>query len=166
MTVTPEQLRALATRAEALTAEVWTLCGNVQTGPAEPGADASAPAAPDPLVSARQAAGLLARAAEELQLAAADLARLQVRPCGLPWGVCPEHGNTLSSQAGVSTCRVCGRTWDHDRLRRPCHEPATWKVIDRAGTVTRMCDGHVLGARAAAGNATFVRLDQEAGSQP
>ncbi|MEV0614486.1 hypothetical protein AB0I81_14255 [Nonomuraea sp. NPDC050404] len=148
MTVTPEQLRALATRAEALTAELWALCGTVQNGSAEP----------DPLVAARQAAGWLARGAEDLQLAAADLARLQEQPCGLPWGVCPEHGNTLNSSAGISTCRVCQRTWAHDRLRRPCDETATWKVIDRAGTVTRMCDGHVLGARAAAGNATFVRL--------
>jgi hypothetical protein len=153
MTVTPEQLRALATRAEALTAEVWALCGG--------SADGSP--APDPLVEARQAAGWLARAAEDLQRAAAELARLQVRPCGLPWGVCQEHGNTLSSRAGVSECRVCRRTWSYDRLGRPCEEPATWKVIDLAGTVTRMCDGHVLGARAAAQGATFVRIDQVAG---
>ncbi|MCF6470247.1 hypothetical protein FAF44_17850 [Nonomuraea sp. MG754425] len=154
MTVTPEQLRALATRAEALTAEVWALCGVPSGGHS------------DPLAEARQAAGYLARGAEDLQRAAAELARLQVQPCGLPWGVCAEHGNTLSSRAGVTECRVCRRTWDHDRLRRPCAEPATWKVIDQAGAVTRMCDGHVLGARAAAQGATFVRLDEVGGAPP
>ncbi|UBU16259.1 hypothetical protein [Nonomuraea gerenzanensis] len=157
MSVTPEQLRALATRAEALTAEVWTLCGG------SPGTAPGTTPDADPLVEARQAAGWLARAAEDLQRAAAELARLQVPPCGLPWGVCLEHGNTLSSRAGVSECRVCHRTWSYDRLGRPCEEPATWKVIDRAGTVTRMCDGHVLGARAAAQGATFVRIDEVAG---
>ncbi|GAA4971949.1 hypothetical protein HD597_007165 [Nonomuraea thailandensis] len=157
MTVTPEQLRALAIRAEALTAEVWELCGG------SPGGYPGGSPEPDPLVEARQAAGWLARAAEDLQRAAAELARLRVQPCGLPWAVCPEHGNTLSSRAGLSECRVCHRTWSYDRPGRPCEEPATWKVIDRAGTVTRMCDGHVLGARAAVQGATFVRIDQVAG---
>lgn len=149
MTVTPEHLTVLASRAEALTAEVLALCDSV------PDAES--------LAAARQAAGSLTRGAEDLRRAAAELARLQVQPCGLPWGVCPEHGNTLSSTGGVSTCRVCERTWSHDRLGRPCTEPVSWKVIDRAGTETRMCDGHVLGARAAAGGATFVRLLDEDG---
>ncbi|MEO3800094.1 hypothetical protein [Nonomuraea sp. B1E8] len=148
MTVTPARLRDLASRAEALTAEVLALC------------DRAAQPEPEPVTTARQAASRLARGAEDLHRAAADLARLQVQPCGLPWGVCPEHGNTLSSRAGVTTCRVCGHAWDHDRLGRPCEEPVTWKVVDRAGTETRMCDGHVFGARAAAAGATFVRLDE------
>jgi hypothetical protein len=149
MTVTPEHLTVLASRAEALTAEVLALCDSVPDA--------------ETLAAARQAAGSLTRGAEDLRRAAAELARLQVQPCGLPWGVCPEHGNTLSSTGGVSTCRVCERTWSHDRLGRPCTEPVSWKVIDRAGTETRMCDGHVLGARAAAGGATFVRLLDEDG---
>jgi hypothetical protein len=146
MNVDPARLRVLASRAEALTAEVRALCDS----------------APEPghLAEARLAADLLAQGAEGLQRAAADLARLQAQPCGLPWGVCPEHGNTLDFMAGVTTCRVCRRTWDRDRLRRPCLEPVTWKVIDRAGAETRMCDGHVLGARAAAAGATFVRLGE------
>ncbi|MFG1704140.1 hypothetical protein ACFLIM_13200 [Nonomuraea sp. M3C6] len=150
MTVTPAHLRALASRAEALTTEVRALCDSAPNGSPER----------DHLAVARQAADWLARGAEDLQRAATDLARLQAQPCGLPWGVCPEHGNTLSSSAGVSECRVCHRTWNHDRLGRPCREPVTWKVIDRARTETRMCDGHVLGARAAAEGATFIRLDQ------
>ncbi|MEV1238557.1 hypothetical protein ACIBO2_45125 [Nonomuraea sp. NPDC050022] len=152
MTVTPAQLRALASRAEALTAEVRALCGTALNGSPER----------EHLAGAWQAADQLARGAEDLQQAAADLARLQDQPCGLPWGVCPEHGNTLSAGGGVSTCRVCRRSWTGDLLGQPCREPRTWKVIDRAGTETRMCDGHVLGARAAAAGATFIRLDEAA----
>ncbi|RVX47022.1 hypothetical protein EDD27_9941 [Nonomuraea polychroma] len=152
MTVTPAHLRALASRAEALTAEVRALCGGAPNGSPEH----------DHLAMARLAADWLSRGAEDLQRAAADLAKLQSQPCGLPWRVCPEHGNTLSSGAGVSTCRVCRRTWTYDRPGQPCREPVTWKVIDRAGTETRMCAGHVLGARAAAGGATFIRLDEGA----
>ncbi|TMR87963.1 hypothetical protein [Nonomuraea basaltis] len=155
MTVTPAHLRTLASRAETLTAEVRALCDSVPNGSPEG----------DPLATARQAADWLARGAEELQRAATDLALSQTQLCGLPWGVCPEHGNTLSSTAGVSACRVCSRTWNHDRLGQPCREPVTWKVIDRAGTETRVCDGHVLGARAAAGGAVFMRLD-EGGVRP
>ncbi|MGP3962777.1 hypothetical protein ACTWPT_42970 [Nonomuraea sp. 3N208] len=150
MTVTPAHLRALASRAEALTAEVRALCDSATNGSPQG----------EHLAVAVQAANLLARGAEDLQRAAADLARSQSQPCGMPWSVCPEHGNTLSSSAGVSTCRVCRRTWNYNRLGQPCQEPVTWKVIDRAGTETRMCDGHVLGARAAAQGATFMRLEQ------
>ncbi|SEG97847.1 hypothetical protein SAMN05444920_11186 [Nonomuraea solani] len=113
------------------------------------------------LLTARQAAGWMARGAEDLQLAAKELARVQAeQTCAMPWGVCPEHGNTLSSRAGISECRVCHRTWNYDRPGRPCGQPVTWRVIDRTGNETRMCDGHVLGARAAVAGATFMRLDQ------
>lgn len=151
MNVTPARLRACASRAEALTAEVLALCDSTPEGSPER----------DHLADARHGADLLARGAESLRRAALELARLQPQPCGLPWGVCPEHGNTLSSKAGISTCRVCRRDWAYDRLGQPCREPVSWKVIDLARTETRMCDGHVLGARAAAAGATFVRLDEE-----
>jgi len=149
MTVTPAHLRALASRAEALTAEVRALCDSTPNESPEH----------DPLAAARLAADWLARGVEDLRRAAQDLASLQPQPCGMPWNVCPEHGNTLSSRAGVSTCRVCSRTWTYERPGQPCGEPVTWKVIDRAGTETKMCDGHVLGARAATEGATFIRLD-------
>ncbi|MEW9551028.1 hypothetical protein [Nonomuraea sp. NPDC050783] len=155
MTVTPAQLRALAGRADALTAEVRDLLRGAPPGTPEH----------DHLAAARQAAGLLSRGAEDLRLAAGELARLHVQPCGMPWGVCPEHGNTLSSRAGISTCRVCRREWSGDRLGRPCEEPVTWKVVDRVGTETRMCDGHVLGARAAVAGATFIRLEEAGAHQ-
>ncbi|MFC5822697.1 hypothetical protein [Nonomuraea insulae] len=144
MTLTPADLRTLASRAEALTAEVRAIVAGAQER--------------DSLAAAGHAADWLARGAEDLLRAAADLARLQAQPCGMPWAVCPEHGNTLASSAGVSTCRVCRRTWTYGRPGEPCREPVAWKVIDRAGTETRMCDGHVLGARAATEGATFVRL--------
>lgn len=149
MNVTPAQLRLLAGRAEALAAEIRRLCDGV---PAE---------APEyaRLAGARTAAGWLDRGGEDLRQAAGDLDRfLTVRECGIPWGVCPEHGRTLSSEAGAAMCRVCRQTWKHDRLSGPCAEPVTWKVTDEAGTVTLMCAGHVLGARAALRTATFTRL--------
>jgi len=149
MTVTPAHLRALASRAEALTAEVRALCGGAPGGSPQD----------DHLAAARHAADWLARGTEDLRRAAQALATLESRPCGLPWAVCPEHGNTLDSRAGVATCRVCRRTWNEGRPGQPCQEPVTWKVVDRAGTETMMCGGHVLRARAAPQGATFIRLD-------
>ena len=154
MTVTPEQLRDLARRAADLATEVRALCDSESAG--SPGRDQ--------LRAARHAADWLDRGGEDLQRAAGDLARvrsLAEQTCGIPWGVCPEHGNTLSFSAKVSTCRVCGRTWAYDRLGRPCGELVDWKVTDQAGAVTMMCEGHVLGARAVLQGATFTRLDVE-----
>ncbi|MEV0314161.1 hypothetical protein AB0M50_53685 [Nonomuraea fuscirosea] len=158
MSISPQQLRDLAARAEALATEVRALCDSAPAAAAER----------DPLQAARHAAGWLDRGGEDLQRAAGDLARIRSlleRRCGIPWGVCPEHGNTLSYSVNVTTCRVCGRTWERDRRGQPCQERVTWKVTDRAGTVTTMCDGHVLGARATTQGATFTRLDAEL-SQP
>ncbi|MFI6599482.1 hypothetical protein ACIBHX_24785 [Nonomuraea sp. NPDC050536] len=152
MSITPAQLRDLAGRAEALCAEVRALYAGV---PAESPERAQ-------LQAAHQAAEWLKRAGEDLQRAAGDLAAFRaLQECGFPWGVCPEHGNTLSSKANVTTCRVCGRTWDYDRRGQKCREPVTWKVTDSVGTETLMCDGHVLGARAAMTGATFMRLDAD-----
>ncbi|NUW32032.1 hypothetical protein HTZ77_11405 [Nonomuraea sp. SMC257] len=157
--ITPARLRDLAGRAQALAAEVRALAGSPALDSLER----------EHLRAALHAADWLDRGGEDLRRAAGDLARLRSVPepaCGVPWGVCPEHGNTLSSSGGVTTCRVCRRRWDHDRLGRPCQEPVTWKVTDRAGTVTKLCDGHVLAARAAVEGATFTRLDTTRGDQP
>ena len=64
----------------------------------------------------------------------------------MPWGVCPEHGNTLTSTGGKAWCRdmACGRTWDYDRGGLPCIEPARWTVTDKHGDALAMCDGHAL----------------------
>ncbi|GGT09045.1 hypothetical protein ACFFV7_38120 [Nonomuraea spiralis] len=154
MSVTPAQLRDLARRAQDLAAEVRSVCDAEPAGSPEH----------DQLRAARHAADWLDRGGEDLQRAAGDLARLRAlreQVCGMPWGVCPEHGNTLSHRANITECRVCHRTWPQDRAGKPCQEMVRWKVTDQAGTVTRMCDGHVLGARAVLQGATFSRLDAE-----
>ncbi|MFI6737087.1 hypothetical protein ACIBI9_29525 [Nonomuraea sp. NPDC050451] len=152
MNITPAQLRDLAGRADALEAEARALYAGL---PADSPERAH-------LQAAHHAAEWLKRAGEDLLRAAGDLAQyraLAESTCAFPWGVCPEHGNTLSAMANVSTCRVCRRTWNYDRRGQKCGEPVTWKVTDRVGTESLMCDGHVLGARAAMQGAAFMRLD-------
>jgi hypothetical protein len=50
--------------------------------------------------------------------------------CLVPWGVCPEHGNTLTSTGRKTWCREtgCGRTWTYDRGGLPYIEPARWRL--------------------------------------
>jgi hypothetical protein len=69
--------------------------------------------------------------------------------CAILWGVCPEHGNTLTSSGHKTWCRAaaCGRTSSYDRLGLPCIEPARWAVTDKYGSRSVMCDGHALDAR-------------------
>ncbi|KAB8194023.1 hypothetical protein FH608_017675 [Nonomuraea phyllanthi] len=151
MSVTAARMRDLVSRAEALTAEVREVCGGAPSGSAEH----------EHIRAARHAADWLARGVEDLERAAAELERLEAlrdQVCGIGWGVCPEHGNTLRSSAGVATCRVCERSWSYDRLGQPCRERVAWKVVDPGGTETRMCGGHVLGARAAMAGASFTQL--------
>lgn len=100
-------------------------------------------------------AGELRKAARELQQTAEDLARIRSRGamsrpvCGAQWGVCPEHGNTLTSSGGRSWCRVpgCGRAWGWDRGGLPCTEPAVWRMCDQKGGEMRLCEGHAIAAR-------------------
>lgn len=94
----------------------------------------------------------LRRAARELGHTATELTRVhnirsEVGRCQADWGVCPDHGNTITTSGGTSVCGVDGRSWDYDRLGRPCGEPATEVVTDLAGDTTRMCHGHALAAR-------------------
>ncbi|WP_329431145.1 hypothetical protein OG339_47255 (plasmid) [Streptosporangium sp. NBC_01495] len=60
--------------------------------------------------------------------------------------MCPEHGNTLISSAGRTGCRVCPRTWEHDRQSLPCPEPVRWVLVDQDGVGQRVCDGHAVAA--------------------
>jgi hypothetical protein len=64
--------------------------------------------------------------------------------CSAQWGVCPEHGNTLSSSGGRSRCRRsgCGRTWQGSRVSTHCDEPVAVIVADQAGGHLRLCVGH------------------------
>jgi hypothetical protein len=98
------------------------------------------------------AAGWLAQARTEAAEAAADLRRVAAVPadaCRVPWGVCPEHGNTLSASGGRTWCRVrgCGHEWDYDYQDTPCAEPATYAVIVEGEEPRRVCYGHALAGR-------------------
>jgi hypothetical protein len=101
-------------------------------------------------------AGELRKAAAGLQVTAEELARIRSRNamsqpvCGAQWGVCPEHGNTLSSSGGRSWCRVpgCGRSWGWDRGGLPCTEAAAWRLLDQKGGEMILCEGHAIAARA------------------
>ncbi|HEY3006045.1 MAG TPA: hypothetical protein VGJ44_27100 [Kribbellaceae bacterium] len=109
--------------------------------------------------SVRQAAG-------ELEKTAGDLARIAAVPadaCGLPWGVCPEHGNTLTSSGGRTQCTApgCGRTWGYDRLAGPCPEPITHHVVDAHGDSFDCCTGHAIGARAQLVGATITAITEQ-----
>jgi hypothetical protein len=91
-----------------------------------------------------------------------DLERIEAASapgvCSVPWGVCPEYGNTLASSGGKTWCRAmfCRRTWDHDRAGLPCAEPARWALRDQLGGVAVMCDGH---ARDAAASIDGAKVD-------
>ncbi|MFE5669099.1 hypothetical protein ACFQ7W_34910 [Streptomyces niveus] len=83
--------------------------------------------------------------AQALQSTAADPSH-----CTVPWGVCPEHGGTLKSQAGKgSWCTdfTCFNVWPYDRLDVACTEPATHTVQADDGDRYVVCDGHALTAR-------------------
>ena len=100
--------------------------------------------------------GELRRISDGLQATGADLRRaLEVqsnpRMCPAEWGVCPDHGNTLTSSGGITTCRVDGRVWDYDRLGSSCGEPVTEEVTDPAGTTNAVCHGHALAVPADTG---------------
>jgi len=99
------------------------------------------------------AVGWIRQAGTELAETAEYLNRIAdaMKPgaCAVPWGVCPDHGNTLTSTSCKTWCRVigCGRTWNYDRVGVPCIEPARWRVTDRHGQARMICDGHALDAR-------------------
>ena len=156
--VTPARMRALAGLAETLA---------VALGEAQEDFRAHGAGYEDPVRRAGfrldNTIGEARAIAAELHDTAADLARIAARPegsCTMPWGVCPEHGNTLRGMGGTTWCTVtgCGRTWGYDRLGMPCAEPARWKLTDREGAEARLCDGHALDARHRLEGATVVPL--------
>ncbi|GAA2769649.1 hypothetical protein [Nonomuraea dietziae] len=67
----------------------------------------------------------------------------------MPWGVCPEHGNTLFSSGGVTACKSagCRRAWGYNETNTPCAEPATHRLTDADGVEALICDGHAIDAR-------------------
>lgn len=93
----------------------------------------------------REVNAALGLTARELTLACA--AR-DPEMCGVPGGVCPEHGTTLRGTGSHSWCTTasCERTWDYDRLRLPCSEPAThqiaWVTEEGVRLEYFVCVGH------------------------
>jgi hypothetical protein len=85
--------------------------------------------------------------------------------CAAEWGVCPEHGNTLSSSGGRTRCTSsgCGQTWPGSRLTSHCTEPAVVIVADTTGRETRLCAGHWADARLRLIGARLVRTLQDTG---
>jgi hypothetical protein len=116
------------------------------------------------------AAGEARHVADELHQTGSDLERIEAVPdgaCELRWGVCPEHGATLTGTGGTCRCQIpeCGRSWDYDRMDLPCAEPARWRVTDQYGHGGVMCDGHARNAREALVDATVVPL-RPTGQEP
>jgi hypothetical protein len=135
----------LAIRAEALADEIGTLHGDIRAARDEPVRRAG--------FRCDTAIGWLEQASAELQETADHLDRVAaaIKPgeCAVPWGVCPQHGNTLTGSCRKTWCRAagCGRTWGYDRGGLPCIEPAPWRVTDKCGVASVMCDGHAFEAR-------------------
>jgi hypothetical protein len=144
-TATASRALSLAVRAEALADEIDALHHEIRAARAEPVRRAS--------FRCDTAIGWMRQASAELQDTADHLDRVAaaMKPgvCAVPWGVCPEHGNTLTGTGGKTWCRVagCGQKWDYDRADLPCIEPARWQVTDQHGEASVMCDGHALEAR-------------------
>jgi hypothetical protein len=80
--------------------------------------------------------------------------------CGVQWGVCPEHGQTLRASGGICWCTVCGRTWAFDRLGEKCPEPASAVVRDLLGDEVAVCHGHALAARVRLVGCAVVELGE------
>jgi hypothetical protein len=139
-----DRARDVASRADALAAEIVALHHDIRAAERESVRRAG--------FRCDTAAGSVRQAAGELRDTAADLDRISAActpgTCSIPWGVCPEHGNTLVSTAGRTWCRQrgCPRRWDCDRVALPCAEPARWAVTDQCGGTSVMCDGHALDA--------------------
>lgn len=151
--VTPAGLRSLAARAAALAADVDAVHASLAAAADEPTRRAG--------FRLDEAAGAADRISDALEATAGDLARVRGRSaCGADWGVCPEHGNTLTSSGGTSWCRTrgCGQTWNYDRGGLPCTEPAAYEVRDANGGGGPMCAGHTLSARSQLVGATITPL--------
>jgi hypothetical protein len=160
--VTPVRVRQLVAETETLAARIEQLHADLRADASEPRRRTG--------FRLDEAAGGIRGAGRDLEETAGDLARIAAIPakaCGIEWGVCPEHGATLTSSGGKTWCRWagCGRSWKYDRLGMPCAEPIAWKVTDLEGFVRMMCDGHAAGARDQLVGAIVIRsTDGEDGS--
>ena len=103
-----DRARDVASRADALAAEIAALRHDIQAAEREPVRQAG--------FRCDTATGSVRQAAGELRDIAADLDRISAASapgtCSTPWGVCPAHGNTLASSGGKTWCQdvSCVRT--------------------------------------------------------
>ncbi|MFB8046286.1 hypothetical protein ACFC8F_33880, partial [Streptomyces hydrogenans] len=117
------------------------------------------------------AAGLVRDVRKDLDETAGDLARVRaVRDgsvCAVPWGVCPDHGNTLRGSGGRSWCTElgCTRTWTYDRTGSPCGEPLSARVTDAFGGSFLACQGHAMDAEKRLDGAVVTPLDGDGGNR-
>ena len=153
---TPAECREAAANAEALAETIDYIVDRLRaTNPDE--------AATGAYILANGAAQAR-QTAHDLHETANTLARARTARapgvCGIPWGVCPDHGNTLTTSGGHTQCRShrCGRTWTYDRLGARCTEPVTHEVTGPDGTTFRACVGHALDAEQRLTGARLTRI--------
>jgi len=140
--VTPADLRALSAVTEKLHGQVTRVYDALRADPETK----------DTAYRLGETTSHLYLVAYELGETASDLARVRTARdpglCGVPWGVCPEHGNTLASSGGESWCTVlgCKRRWSYDRSGTPCQEKTSHKVTDAKGDSFTCCAVHAANA--------------------
>ena len=142
--MTPDDLRALAARANQLATDITAAQAELRRAADRPTQGIG--------WRLDEAAGEVRAAAGEITDTATDLQTLQDRDgsmCPVEWGCCPNHGGTLAGSGGKSWCTTpgCWNTWDHDRLGMPCTEPATMEAKGDEETIWgRVCVGHAITA--------------------
>lgn len=141
---TPADLRELAAAADDLATRIGAVQAALRAE--DPGARSRAGFRLD------EAASQARQVSAALEGTAGELARIAATPdlaCGIEWGVCPQHGNTLVSDGHRTVCKVeeCPRRWGYDRVSTPCPEPVTHRITDTTGSTYDVCDGHAISAR-------------------
>ncbi|ALE76875.1 hypothetical protein FRP1_29320 (plasmid) [Pseudonocardia sp. EC080625-04] len=152
--VTPAELRDLAARAEQLAGELAAVEDRMRDTTDEPARHVR--------FRLLDASGSVLAASQAVLDTASDLARVRGRSgCGADWGVCPEHGNTLTSTGGRSWCTALGclRSWGYDRVGLPCTEDVTHELLDSSGGRSLLCAGHALDARARVVGSVVTPID-------
>ncbi|GHH26003.1 hypothetical protein [Streptomyces rubradiris] len=160
---TPAELRALMTEADALQRRILDISERL-------GASASEDVRRTRF-RLEDAAGAVRTVRQDLDETAGDLARVRAvrdgRVCAVPWGVCPDHGNTLTGTGGRAWCTApaCTRRWGYDRLASPCGEPLTHRVADADGGSFLACTGHAMDASKRLVDGTVTPLGTEDGGR-
>ncbi|TDC50022.1 hypothetical protein E1212_16510 [Jiangella ureilytica] len=116
-----------------------------------------------------EAAGATRGVIRELTAAAGDLAPEPGHSiCPITWGVCPEHGKTLTGTAGRSWCRHpgCGRSWHYDRTSLACTEPVAFQIRTESGDGVLMCRGHAVSTLEQQADAVLTPVSADHADEP